>query len=91
MAAEIIIQIGCERTGNLLDVCILLHTLSLYFSLSLHTHTHTHTNFILTFPRDIFPGRWRVHEGSVLDLVIDVLVLVEGEGAAQADVHDDAH
>lgn len=32
-----------------------------------------------------------VHEGSVGDLLSDVLVLVEGERAAQADVHDDAH
>ena len=46
---------------------------------------------IHTFSWDLLPGRRRVHEGSVLDLVIDVLVLVEGEGAAQADVHDDAH
>ena len=40
---------------------------------------------------DLLPGVGRVHEGGVVDLVVDVLVLVEGEGAAQADVHDDAH
>lgn len=32
-----------------------------------------------------------VHEGRVGDLLLDVLVLVEGERAAQAHVHDDAH
>lgn len=32
-----------------------------------------------------------VHEGRVGDLLSDVLVLVEGERAAQAHVHDDAH
>lgn len=32
-----------------------------------------------------------VHEGGVGDLLSDVLVLVEGERAAQADVRDDAH
>lgn len=32
-----------------------------------------------------------VHEGSVGDLLFDVLVLVEGEGPAQAHVHDDTH
>lgn len=33
----------------------------------------------------------RVHERSVGDLLLDVLVLVVGERAAQAHVHDDAH
>jgi len=33
----------------------------------------------------------REHEGGVGDLLPDVLVLVEGERAAQAHVHDDAH
>lgn len=32
-----------------------------------------------------------IHESSVGDLLSDVLVLVEGERATQADVHDDAH
>lgn len=32
-----------------------------------------------------------VHEGGVGDLLLDVLFLVEGEGAAQAHVGDDAH
>lgn len=32
-----------------------------------------------------------VHEGRVGDLLLDVLVLVEGERAAQAHVHDDAY
>lgn len=45
----------------------------------------------LTVSRDLLPGIGRVHEGGVLDLIVDVLVLVEREGAAQADVHDDAH
>jgi len=45
----------------------------------------------LTVSGDLPPGVGWVHEGSVVDLVGDVLVLVEGEGAAQADVHDDAH
>lgn len=30
----------------------------------------------------------RVHEGSVSDLLVNVLVLVEGKRAAQADVQD---
>lgn len=33
----------------------------------------------------------RVHERCVGDLLLDVLVLVEGKGAAQANVHDDTH
>ena len=45
----------------------------------------------VTVQRDGGPGLARVHEGSVGDLLPDVLVLVEGERAAQADVHDDAH
>ncbi len=39
---------------------------------------------------DLLPRVWRVHEAGVLDLLIDVLVLVEGEGAGEADVDDDA-
>ena len=44
-----------------------------------------------TSGRDAAPRAGRVHEGSVLDLVFDVLILVEGERAAEADVHDHAH
>ena len=35
---------------------------------------------------DLLPGVGRVHEGSVLDLLVDVLVLVEGESPGQADL-----
>lgn len=45
----------------------------------------------LTLLWDLLPGVGRVHEGGVLDLVVDVLVLVEGKRPAQADVDDDAH
>ena len=39
---------------------------------------------------DLLPGVGRVHEGGVLDLLIDVLVLVEGESAREAHVDDHA-
>lgn len=45
----------------------------------------------LTLLWDLLPGVGWVHEGGVLDLVVDVLVLVEGERPAQADVDDDAN
>lgn len=45
----------------------------------------------LTISGDLPPGRGRVHEGGVLDLLVDVLVLVEGERARQRHVDDDAH
>ena len=45
---------------------------------------------MLTLQWDGGPGLSRVHEGGVGDLLLDVLVLVEGERAAQAHVHDDA-
>lgn len=44
-----------------------------------------------TFLGDLLPGVGWVHEGSVLDLILDLLILVEGERPAQADVDDDAH
>lgn len=47
-------------------------------------------NLTLTLLWDLLPGVGRVHEGGVLDLVVDVLVLVEGKRPAQADVDDDA-
>ena len=40
---------------------------------------------------DVFPRVRREHEGGVLDLIVDVLVVVERERAAQADVDDDSH
>lgn len=46
---------------------------------------------IVTLQWDEGPGLSWVHEGSICDLLPDVLVLVEGERAAQAHVHDDAH
>lgn len=46
---------------------------------------------VITFQWYEGPGLARVHEGGVGYLLPDVLVLVEGERAAQADVHDDAH
>lgn len=36
-----------------------------------------------TFWGDLLPGMRRVHEGSVLDLVVDVLVFIEGERSAE--------
>ena len=44
----------------------------------------------LTLLWDLLPGVGWVHEGGVLDLVVDVLVFVEGERPAQTDVDDDA-
>lgn len=44
-----------------------------------------------TFSGDVFPGCWWVHEGRVLDLVINVFILIERKCAAQADVDDDSH
>ena len=38
---------------------------------------------------DLLPGIGRVHEGGVLDLLVDVLILVEWEGAGERDVNDD--
>ena len=37
---------------------------------------------------DLLPGVRRVHEGGVLDLLVDVFIFVEGERARQADVDD---
>ena len=45
----------------------------------------------VTFERDGGPGLPRVHEGGIGDLLADVLVLIEGEGAAEADVSNHAH
>ena len=39
---------------------------------------------------DLLPGMGRVHEGGVLDLLVDVLVLVEGERARETHVDDHA-
>lgn len=44
----------------------------------------------LTLFWDLLPGVGWVHEGGILDLVIDVLVLIEGKRPAQTDVDDDA-
>lgn len=46
---------------------------------------------LLTLQGDGGPGLPWVHESRVGDLLPDVLFLVEGERAAQAHVHDDAH
>lgn len=46
---------------------------------------------VITFSGDLPPGRRWVHEGGVLYLFVDVLVLVEGEGARQRHVYDHAH
>ena len=37
---------------------------------------------------DLLPRMGRVHEGGVLDLLIDVLILVEGERAREAHIDD---
>lgn len=42
---------------------------------------------ICTVRRDLFPGVRRVHESGVVDLIIDVLIFVEGERPAQTDIH----
>lgn len=47
--------------------------------------------YMLTVRGDLLPGVGRVHEGGVVDLVVDVFIFVKGEGSAEADVHDDAH
>lgn len=44
-----------------------------------------------TFCWDVLPGCRGVHEGRILDLIVDVLVLIEREGPAQADIYDDPH
>lgn len=45
----------------------------------------------LTLLGDLLPGVGGVHKGGVLNLVVDVLVLVEGEGPAEAHVDYDTH
>lgn len=45
----------------------------------------------LTFRRNVLPGGRGVHEGSILDLVIDVFILIERKCPAQADIHNDSH
>ena len=52
--------------------------------------SNTSRVLMLTLLTDLLPGVWRVHEGCVLYLVVDVFVLVEGEGAAERDVRDHA-
>jgi len=37
---------------------------------------------------DLLPRVRRVHEGGILDLFIDILVLIEGEGAGEGHVDD---
>lgn len=59
----------------------------IYKSLCVKTHPPL-PNFTITW--DLFPGVGRVHEGSIVDLVIDVFVLIKRKCPAQADVHDDA-
>ena len=51
--------------------------------------TFTKGGLLFTITGDLFPGVWRVHEGSVVDLVVDILVLIERECPTQADVHND--
>lgn len=41
-----------------------------------------------TFRRDLFPRVRRVHEGGIVDLIINVLILVERERSTQANIHD---
>ncbi len=45
----------------------------------------------LTLWGDCFPGVWRVHESSVLDLVMNVFILIKGEGSTETDIDDDTH
>lgn len=57
---------------------------------------HTCTSVILNVQRpeeltvlcDFFPRVWWVHESCILDLVINVLIFVEGEGAREGDVRN---
>lgn len=44
---------------------------------------------MFTITGDLFPGVGRVHEGCVVDLVVDVFILVKRERATQADIHND--
>lgn len=44
----------------------------------------------VTIAGDLLPGVRGIHEGRVVDLVVDVLVFVERERPTQAHVHDDA-
>lgn len=44
--------------------------------------------FWVTFRRDLFPRVRRVHEGGVMDLIVDVFIFIEREGSAQTNVHD---
>lgn len=44
-----------------------------------------------TFWSNFLPWVGRVHEGSILDLVMDVLILIEWECSTEADVDNDAN
>lgn len=46
---------------------------------------------VFTITGDLFPGVGGVHEGCVVDLVVDIFVLIKRECPTQADVHDDTH
>jgi len=46
--------------------------------------------FQFTIFRDLLPGIGRVHEGRVMDLIIDILVFIERECPTETDVHNNA-
>lgn len=45
----------------------------------------------LTVRRYLLPRVWRIHEGSILDLLINVFILIKRERATQADINYNAH
>lgn len=58
-----------------------------------HTTTTNKTpppTAVSTIAGDLFPWVGRIHEGSVVYLVIDIFILIKRERPAKADVHDDA-
>lgn len=44
---------------------------------------------MFTITGDLFPGVGGVHEGRIVDLVIDIFVLIKWECPTQADIHND--
>lgn len=43
----------------------------------------------ITFMRNLLPGIGWIHEGCVLDLIVDIFIFIKREGATQAHIDDD--
>lgn len=44
---------------------------------------------VFTITGDLFPRVGRIHEGCIVDLVVDVFVLIKRKCPTQADIHND--